>query len=330
MAIDRDWWLLFPKPLRRVPGDLAVVIGLTAFIVMITALPVVRESPIRILGLLLVLLLPGYAIVAALFPTRPRDQEGVSGHDIDWFERLALSFGTSIAIVPLLGLLISLTPWGFTVGSVVSTLAGVTVGFSIVAVFRRWSVPPQDRFRVPFARWKETVHAETIESADRRSAVVNISLGGSILMATGMITYAIAFPRSGERFSDFYILTEDADGELVAAGYPTEFVLGDSEPIVVGVENTEREPVTYTVVVQLQRLEDAARPQDASVIEREELDRFSNTVAYGGTWHQEHHLAPTMTGEELRVVYMLYLGSPPPEPTRENAYRDLHLWITVR
>jgi len=36
-----------------------------------------------------------------------------------------------------------------------------------------------------------------------------------------------------------------------------------------------------------------------------------------------------MTGENLRVQYLLYRGDPPAEPTQENAYRSLHLWVDV-
>ena len=62
------------------------------------------KHPIRIiLGLLFVLFLPGYSLIAALFPKKK---------DLDTIERLALSFGLSIAITPLIGLLLNYTPFG--------------------------------------------------------------------------------------------------------------------------------------------------------------------------------------------------------------------------
>ncbi|MDZ7730417.1 MAG: DUF1616 domain-containing protein [Natrialbaceae archaeon] len=57
------------------------------------------------------------------------------------------------------------------------------------------------------------------------------------------------FPPDGEAFSAIYILTEDDNGELVAAGYPTEMNLGESQEIVVGIDNNEHRQVDYTVVV---------------------------------------------------------------------------------
>jgi len=42
-----------------------------------------------------------------------------------------------------------------------------------------------------------------------------------------------------------------------------------------------------------------------------------------------HTVAPTLPGERLRLVYLLYKGDPPAEPTVENAYREVHLWVNV-
>jgi len=52
-----------------------------------------------LLGSLFVLFLPGYSFIKALFPTK----------DIDNIERIALSIGMSLALVPIIGLLLTLT-----------------------------------------------------------------------------------------------------------------------------------------------------------------------------------------------------------------------------
>ena len=83
----------FPKDLDL---DLALVIFFTLLCIPFVLIPPLNEiSPIRIiLGLPLVLFLPGYALIATLFPRKD---------DLDAIERIALSFGLSIAITPLLG-----------------------------------------------------------------------------------------------------------------------------------------------------------------------------------------------------------------------------------
>ena len=87
--------ITIPKNLtKHIPGDLALVIILTLSCIPFVLAPPLNETPIRIiLGLLLVLFLPGYSLIAALFPRRG---------DLDGIERIALSFGLSIAIVPLI------------------------------------------------------------------------------------------------------------------------------------------------------------------------------------------------------------------------------------
>jgi uncharacterized membrane protein len=135
-------------------------------------------------------------------------------------------------------------------------------------------------------------------------------------------------PPEGEAFTEFYLLTETDDGERVAANYPEEFELGESQPVIVGVGNNEGEPVSYSIVVQLQEVENGSNT--TRVLQRTELDRFSTPpIQDNETWQRTHEISPTMTGENLRVQYLLYRDGAPPTPTGENAYRTLHLWVDV-
>jgi uncharacterized membrane protein len=40
-------------------------------------------------------------------------------------------------------------------------------------------------------------------------------------------------------------------------------------------------------------------------------------------------VTPELTGDRMRLTYMLYRGAPPATPTTDNAYRELHLWVNV-
>ena len=65
------------------------------------------EGAIRIiLGLPFILFIPGYILVFSLFPEKKTD------HGIDIIERIALSLGLSLAVVPLIGLGLNYTIWG--------------------------------------------------------------------------------------------------------------------------------------------------------------------------------------------------------------------------
>ena len=92
-----------------------------------------------LLGLLLVLILPGYSLIAALFPAKD---------DLDGIERIALSFGLSIAVVPLLGLALNYTPFGIRLVPVLVVLSMFTVSLAVVAGVRRLGLPEGERFVV--------------------------------------------------------------------------------------------------------------------------------------------------------------------------------------
>lgn len=183
--------------------------------------------------------------------------------------------------------------------------------------------------RSPVTRRKResTVRQGSLRADSRADVPLNLVLVVSLLLATGSVAYAVAISSQGDQTSDLYLLTEDDDGDLVADGYPEEFVRSENQSVVVGVENQEHETVEYTVIVQLQRVE--VVDDETRVRERQRIGRLETTLAHNETWHREHTIAPEMTGERLRLQYLLYRGEPPAEPTEENAYRTGHLWIDV-
>ena len=88
------------KP-KKLPLDLliALIWSLLSFIFIM--IPFLSETFIRtILGIPMVIFIPGYVLIAALFPKKD---------DLLAIERIALSFGFSIAVVPLIGLLLNFT-----------------------------------------------------------------------------------------------------------------------------------------------------------------------------------------------------------------------------
>jgi len=125
---------------ERTPGDLALVILLTLSCIPFILVPPLNETPVRIiLGLLLVLFLPGYSLIAALFPGKD---------DLDGIERIALSFGLSIAVVPLMGLALNYTPFGIRLAPILVVLSVFTVLLAVVAGVRRLGLPEGERFVV--------------------------------------------------------------------------------------------------------------------------------------------------------------------------------------
>ena len=349
MADRSRWWQLLPAPVRRLPADLAAVVALVGVTAAVVFLPVVSETPLRVVfGLPFVLFVPGYAFIAALFPeagtfetSEDAEAESADRSGIDGIERVALSFGLSIAVVPLIGLVLNFTPWGIRLVPIMVAVSLFTLAATAVAARRRWALPPEDRFVVPWREWVVEVRMELFEPDSRTDAALNVLLVVSILLAVGSVGYAVAVPQQGEAFTEFYLLTETEDGELQADDYPTEFTQGQRESLVVGIGNHEHEPTQYSVVVALQevRIENASTNQvndsdgggniSIAVEQEEELRRFQTQVAHNETWLLQHNVTPTMTGERLRLTYLLYKGEAPTDPTVENAYRELHLWVNV-
>ena len=355
MVEARTLWLLLPRPIRALPADLAAVLALVVATNLAVLAPLLRDTPLRIpLGLAFVLFVPGYAFIAALFPeagespTQEGERDdgndggvgeaeeadddvflaGVGRTGIDGIERVALAFGLSIAIVPLIGLVLNFTPWGIRLVPIMLAVSGFTVLATVLAAARRWELPPDERFRVPYREWYAAGHAEVFDPETRTDAILNVALAASIVLAVGAVGFAVLVPPQGEQFSAVYVLTEDDDGELVADGYPSELELGEPGELVVGVDNHEHRTVDYTVVVVEQRVETAGN--ESVVEEQRELDRFETTLAHDESWHHAHSIEPTLVGDDVRVAWLLFLDDEiPDEPTLDDTEYSVHIWVDV-
>ncbi|MEM0075606.1 MAG: DUF1616 domain-containing protein [Conexivisphaerales archaeon] len=81
-----------------------------------------------IAGALFVLYLPGYVLLEALYP---------KADELDRLERLALSIGLSLALVPLVGLVLNYTPWGIRLEPILVSLIILTLALAVLAAYRK-------------------------------------------------------------------------------------------------------------------------------------------------------------------------------------------------
>lgn len=77
-------------------------------------------------GAMFVLWVPGYSFMKALFPTR----------EIDSIERIALSIGISVALVPIVGILLSYTSFGMRTTPITISLLALAITFATVAIVK--------------------------------------------------------------------------------------------------------------------------------------------------------------------------------------------------
>lgn len=311
--------------------DLLGVVLVVATTLIVIYVPPLGQTPLRVLiGLAFVLFVPGYALVAALFPAsrRSRDERDDSeGRGLTWFERLSLSVGSSVAMLPFVGIALDRTPYGIDLTPVVVSVSVLTIVVTVVAAWRRRNVPPEDRLRVPYERSISRGRAGLLQPDSRLDVGLNALLVISLLLVTVTAGYALATPTTDAPFTEFYLLTENEDGDLVAGDYPQQLTAGENSRLAVGIENHEQETVSYTVVVRLQKFDVSDGTRE--ITEQEAVETFQGTLAHNESRLWSHQVTPTVTGERVRLTYLLFQDSVPAEPSVENAYRETHLWVNV-
>ena len=290
------------RQMPKVDLDLIVVVAYTLITVASIYLPVVNETVIRsALGLGMVLFVPGYALIAALFPGRK---------DIDAIERVALSFGLSIAVTPLIGLGLNFTPWGIRLDPIIVCLTIFTIFCAAAANYRRHQLKPAEQFSVDFGKIYRDARAELFPAQETRlDRTLTVVLLLAIIASLAVLAFVIAVPKQGEKFTEFYILGPDGKAE----GYPDYFRLGDSHPVIVGITNHEYRNVTYDLVVAL---------NDSGTVTP--LSSRQLELADNQTWQQTVPITPDRAGTNLEVEFLLYADGNMTAP-----YRDLHLWVNV-
>lgn len=313
--------------------DLVVVVLLAAVALGFISVPSLSGLwLVRIpVGVLLVLVLPGYALVSALLPgvdgLRSCDGDGpADGPAFTGPTRVVLGVGLSAASAPLVGIVLAYTPFGLDPVPMLVALGGLTIVLSVVAAVRRRRLG-EDRYGVSVRRGGRRLRA-AITTGHDREVVLNVVLVAGVVVAVAGLGLAVATSDNGERYTEFYVLAEDPEtGALVADGYPETVPAGDPLELHLGITNQEGRQVTYTVVVRLQRLE--GPPGERTVAERADLDAFPVQVREGRTVERPVVVEPTLRGRDLRLTYLLYVGEPPANPGSGTAYRSLHLWIDV-
>ena len=287
---------------KKIPSDLLIVIGLVLLTDIFVLAPGLNETILRnVLGLPLVLFLPGYTLIAALFPAKS---------DLDGIERTALSFGLSIAIVPLIGLVLNYTPFGIRLLPVLVCLSIFIFIMCWLAYIRRASLPETEAFEISFSAAALSLKNEILEKPESKlDRALTIILILSILMSVATLEYVILTPKEGEHFTEFYVLGPQG----IADNYTTDYTLGQSGTMIVGIVNHEYRPVNYTMQV---RLENQLLPLP------ENLQHI--TLDHNETWEETVTFTPPMVGQNMKLEFLLFN-----ETDKTTPYRDLHLWINV-
>lgn len=273
----------------RIRNELLLIDILTVILILIISFFPLK--PLRIvLGLPFILFFPGYTLIAALFPRKS---------DLDAIERVALSFGLSIAVVPLIGLVLNYTPWGIRLYPILISLSLFIFGTSAIAWQRRRRLVPSERLSLAFnlsLQWG---------GSSKLDRVLSIILVMAILGAIGTLAYVIATPKVGERFTEFYILGLSRKAE----GYPRELKLGEEGKVILGIINREHEPMGYKAEIRI----NGVKNKEIGPIKLNHDEKWEEVVSF----------LPQKVGENQKVEFILY-------KIRELGKEGKHTLLTLR
>lgn len=315
------------------PADL-LAMAIMALAVLLLTLTPLSGLFLRVpIGLLMVLFVPGYVLIAALFPKKG---------DLDGIERVALSFGLSIAVVPLIGLGLNYTPWGIRLVPVVISISAFTLLMAAAAYWRRMSLPLEERFSLHLRQWSNSLKEEIRAEGERGwvDKALTIILILSIIASIAALVYVVVTPKEGEKFTEFYILGPGGK----AYAYPTEVRAGDNSSLIVGVVNHEYRLTNYTMEIQLNNtpppidfllnesenksLENATTGLSALQDDRTDLIipimRMNLSLPHNETWERPVTYVLDEPGDRQKLQFLLYK-----ENNFTAPYRDLHLWVNV-
>ena len=281
--------------LKKFPVDLRIILIYLLVTFVFLTVPPLNETFIRIiLGLPMVLFIPGYALIAALFPCKD---------DLDGIERMALSFGLSIAVVPLIGLGLNYTPWGIRFWPILISLILFTFILVLIATRRRNGISPEKRFTLHVNETYSGMKYELFSSTNRIDRILSIILIISIIASLVMLVYVIVTPKQGEKFTEFYILGPKG----MADDYQREINTGKPINLIVGVVNHEYSGINYTLY---------ARIGNTTYYE-DKIQLLNNQ-----TWQEPISFKINQTGTNLKLQFLLYR-----DDNNFAPYRDTHLWI---
>jgi len=260
----------------------------------------------KALGLTFVLFFPGYVFITALFPEKK---------ELDNLERLALSFGLSIAIVPLIGLGLNYTPWGIRLIPILVSLTLFNIIFAVAAVYRRANAVDPWIPRISIEKLKEELEWEKSSKLDKALTVILII---AIISSIATLGYVITHPKPGEKFTEFYILGPEGK----ASDYPTELFVGENATVILGIANHEYRNVTYHVEVWLVNLTYDFNTNETHIHNMYLMDYFNVTLPHKPVdiegnwtpqWETNYTFAINRPGK-WQLWFLLFKDKRPPLP----------------
>ncbi len=281
--------------------DLGLVVIVNFIFLALIFVPLLNTTVVRFFaGAVLLLFLPGYALIAAVFPEKDM---------IDIRQRMALSIGLSVVVSILDGIFVGLVHSPLSMELVVFSLTLIILVSVFTASRRRQALPRKERFSPEFQaivnEFRQSI-TSTFESRKHRTLAVLVAITLMALVLLG--SYVAATQPREESYTSLYLL--NSNGE--AQNYPTEYRLNESQSVIVGVHNNEQRTETYTLKVLL-------NDSGESTVLHQETFSINN----GQTWQKNLTVTPDRIGTNMKLDFQLFIDN------GATPYKETYLWITV-
>jgi uncharacterized membrane protein len=273
--IDKDLFLV---------SALSIVLTLVALIIPSSN----RYWP---LGIVFVVFSPGYSLVAALYPQKS---------SITTTYRLALSFGLSIIIVPLLMYLLDFARLGLHAGSVTISVCLFILVASLIGWYRRSRLPRGDRFSPTIGFQLPRMGSSKISKS------LSILLGIVSVSAVIALGYSAVTPKTQQDNVEFYI--SGIDGGTI--GLPEILFSGNEVQVPLGISNQTSNTEVFIITIMI----DGVQISQKGPI----------TIKTGETWEGFVSFTPITPRDKEEISFLLYKSS------ESNYLHRLYFWIDIK
>lgn len=238
------------KPPKRFTYlDLVVVLLLTIICAVLILEPTLNQSIFNsAAGLFLMLFLPGYALIAAIYPRKD---------DLSGAARLVLSFGVSYFLTSVIGLVLNYTQWGNSLNPILLVLTVFSLISIGTAFLTRIRSQKADSFQVESDGPRTpSPTSDAPHTTTRTPSFMSSSRNRNILMVGVVVVIAllIAAPaaynfmipaKDVNASTQFYVM--GPDGKNIST-YPHNLTSGDNATVTIVLENHENTETTFRIV----------------------------------------------------------------------------------
>jgi uncharacterized membrane protein len=189
-----------------------------------------------ILGIAFLVFLPGYAILVVLFPAHK---------DLNILERAAISFGVSIAIVPVVGIGLNVSEFGARLSSILMIISVIALVFALIGLLiRSRTAEPY----LPVTLGAAWVWATPFaRKGGKTQKIMSVVLVIALVASAFSLIFLVSNPAQEQSFTEFYILNSNGN----ATNYPHNLAVSQAASVTLGIINHEHRQVNYTLEIWL-------------------------------------------------------------------------------